>query len=151
MGSSPLPFFAALHRESGDRLDRHFWGYFSADGTRSVWTLGLATEEAEDNHQIAKKLRKLKASLDKIFKGSDLIPEGKQSFSDTLIGEQFRFVEEAIFAQGSPPEAPLSMKQVSGIQFMTDAYGPARALQQVGHALLDAEIPQALPVLAEMV
>jgi hypothetical protein len=133
-------FFAPMHREAGDKLDRHFWGYFSVDGKRSVWTLCLSSEEAEDNHEIAKKIRKLKSSLDKIFQGSDLIPNGKACFTETLLREQFRFEEEAIFAQGNPPEEPFELSALSGIVFMTDAYGPAYAMQQVVHGLLDTKV-----------
>ncbi len=130
-------FFAPMHREAGDKLERHLWGYFSSDGKRSVWTLCLSGEEAEDNHEIAKKFRKLKSGLDRIFQGSDIIPSGKESFTSTLVGEQFRFEEEAIFADGVPPEAPFEVNQLDGIVFLTDAYGPAYAMQQVGSGLLD--------------
>jgi len=138
-------FFAPVHRESGDQLERHFWGYLSGDGKRSVWTLGLSNEEGEDNHEIAKKIRKLKSSLDRIFKGSDIIPSGHESFTSTLVREQFRFEEEALFTQGNPPEAPFEVASLGGILFMTDAYGPAQAMQQVGKALLDPRSTEDTP------
>ena len=133
-------FFAPVHRESGDKLERNFWGYFSADGRRSVWTLGLSSEEAEDNHEIAKKIRKLKSSLDRIFQGSDLIPSGKENFTSTLVNEQFRFEEEALFAQGDLPDRPFQVSALNGLVFMTDSYGPAQAMQQVGRGLLETQV-----------
>ena len=145
-------FFAPVHKEAGDKLERHFWGYLSADGSQSVWTLGLSGEEAEDNHEIAKKFRKLKTSLDRIFKGSDLIPEGKADFTSTLLSEQFRFEEEALFAQGVAPEVPYELgARLTGVSFMTDAYGPAHSMRQVGRGLLEIQMTHSVVERPEVV
>jgi hypothetical protein len=125
-------FYAPMNREAGDQLERHFWGYFSSDGKQSVWTFCLSSEEGETNHEITKKLRKLKSGLDKIFQGSDIIPADQASFVATLVDEQVRFEEEAIFAQGVPLCEGAELPSFPGVTFLTDGYGPAFALEQVG-------------------
>jgi hypothetical protein len=134
-GSGTLEsFYASVHRESGEDIERHVWGYFFSAGNRSVWTLCLSAEQGEDNHEITKKLRRLKNALDKVFAGSGLLPEGKD-FGSTVVEERVRFVEEVIFAQGTPPEEPFQVPQLAGALFLTDGYGPYWALNQVGSAL----------------
>jgi hypothetical protein len=128
-------FFASMHKESGEKIERHFWGYVSSEGQRSVWTLCLSPEEGEDNHEIAKKFRRLKSGLDKFFAGSDLIPSSHETFTSTLSEEQIRFEEEVLFSEGGPLTAPVALPQVSGLSILTDAYGPSCALEQVGAAL----------------
>ncbi len=128
-------FFATLNKEAGDKLDKHVWGYFTSCGMRSRWSLCLSPEEVENNHEIAKKFRRMKTTLDKIFAGSNLIPEGFANFGATILEEQVRFGEEAIDAAGSVPSAPYTEPGLSGISFFTDTYGPSSAFQQVGSAL----------------
>jgi hypothetical protein len=38
-------FFATMNREAGEEFDRHVWGYFSADGKQSFWTICLTSNE----------------------------------------------------------------------------------------------------------
>jgi hypothetical protein len=128
-------FFADMSRESGKDIERHLWGYFSTDGTRSTWTLCLSPEEVEDNHEIAKKLRKLKSTLDKIFVSPPFVSPEKQTFMATVIEEQVRFSEESFFADDQFPETPSRLKELSRITFLTDGYGPSWAFRQVGATL----------------
>lgn len=128
-------FFAPMHKESGEKIERHFWGCISSEGKRSVWALCLSPEEAEDNHEIAKKLRKLKSGLDKAFAGSDLIASGSATFTSTVSEEQIRFEEEVVFSEGEELSSPIELPQVAGLLLMTDGYGPGFAIMQVGSAL----------------
>jgi hypothetical protein len=138
-GGGSQSYFSSLHRTGNNEIERRVWGHFSSDGKRSIWTLCLTSEEMEDNHEIGKKLRRLKQTLDKMFQGSDLIPEGKADFGTTISEEQVRFEEEAFFSQGVPLEEPVTLQNLSNISFLTDGYGPTRAFQQVG-ALLGVEV-----------
>jgi len=135
LGVPAQSFFSPLFRAASNEVERHVWGHFSSDGRRSIWTLGLAADEIENNHEIGKKLRRLKGTLDRMFQGSDLIPEGKADFAATIVNEQVRFEEEAFFSEGAPLEEPVSIPSVSGLHFLTDGYGPTRAFQQVGALL----------------
>jgi hypothetical protein len=128
-------FYAGVHRESGEEVDRHVWGYFSQDGKRSTWTICLSSEQVEDNHEIAKKFRRMKATLDKIFAGNSLIGTENKTFAETVVEEQVRFAEEMIFAEGESPQEPIRISQLDGIQILTDGYGPSWAMHQVGLAL----------------
>ena len=128
-------FFATPARDSGENIDRHVWGYFSSDGKRSFWTLGLTPEEVEDNHEIAKKLRRIKATLDKMFAETSWLPQGKTSFLDTIVNEQVCFEENAVFGQGEAPHLPLELPKAEGAYFLTDGYGPGQAMLQVAGIL----------------
>lgn len=132
-------FFASLHREAGEEVERHVWGFFFADGMRSSWSLCLAPEEVEDNHSIAKKLRRMKSTLDRVFSGSEIIPQGLSSFGATLVDEQVRFEEEAVFSGGSPLLKALSLPERENLYFLTDGYGPSSSLVQLGS--LDLQSP----------
>jgi hypothetical protein len=132
-------FYSVLHRSGANELERRVWGHFSSNGSKSIWTLCLAPEEFEDNHEIAKKFRRLKGTLDKMFQGSDLIPAGKQDFVSTVLDEQVRFEEEAIFADSEVVEEPIQLTEAPSLVFLTDGYGPTRAFQQVG-AMLGIQI-----------
>jgi hypothetical protein len=128
-------FFATIHRDTGEEVERHVWGYFSQDGRKSTWTLCLSPEQVEDNHEIAKKLRRLKNTLDKIFTTNTLLPSEKASFAETVVEEQVRFEEEVFFAEGEPFSEPFSLPQLNGVLVLTDGYGPSWAMRQVGQAL----------------
>ena len=128
-------FFAPMHKESGEKIERHFWGCISSDGKRSVWALCLSPDEVEDNHEIAKKLRKLKSGLDKVFAGSDLVGSMNSNFTSTVSEEQIRFEEEVVFAEGEGLTSPVELPQASGLLLMTDGYGPGFSILQVGTAL----------------
>ncbi|MFZ9594767.1 MAG: hypothetical protein ACO3A2_01680 [Bdellovibrionia bacterium] len=141
-GGARENFYAALHRENGDSIERNLWGYFSTQGTRSYWTLCLSEEEVEDNHGIAKKLRRLKSSLDRMFSDPTFLPPGCQKFTDTLVSEQVRLVEEAFFSGGEMLLEPILLPSLPGVAFLTDAYGPSAAWEQVV-ALLGVNVQEA--------
>jgi hypothetical protein len=135
-------FFLPIHREPGEEIERHIWGYWSGDGKKSYWTLCLTVEEIENNHEIVKKFRRLKTSLDRVFAGSDLIPSGKSDFSSTVQAEQVRFHEELLFSEGQAPTQPLSFPNLEGVHVLTDGYGPTLAMQQVAFMLgIDVKDP----------
>ncbi len=140
-------FYASIHKENGEEIERNLWGYFSSDGMRSFWTLCLAEEEVENNHEIAKKFRRLKSTLDRIFTGDVFIPRASErldslgrpeniaKFTANIVGEQVKLVEEAIFAAGEIVTDPVTLPQLPGVMFLTDGYGPIAAMQQVGAML----------------
>lgn len=136
-------FYCALHKETGEEFERHVWGHFSSDGMKSYWTLCVTGDEVEDNHQIAKKLRRLKSALDKMFTGATWLPEGKTEFMANVLGEVMRFHESVIFAGGKPSDEPVKLPSLKGVQFLTDGYGISCALRQVAAALSlrEAEVP----------
>jgi len=131
-------FFASLPKSPGELVEKHVWGYFTSDGFQSIWTICLSPEEIENNHEIAKKFRRLKGTLDKIFTGGGIVPEGKM-FSETVQEEQVRFVEDLIFSpsksKDNTPVQPVRVKGMEGATFLTDGYGPSQAFYQVGMAL----------------
>jgi len=141
-------FYAPLHKENGEEIERNLWGYFSSDGMRSFWTLCLAEDEVENNHEIAKKFRRLKSTLDRIFTGDVFVPrvlpqvlqapekpENTAKFTANILREQVRLVEDALYAAGDVVTEPVVIPQLPGVLFLTDGYGPAAALQQVGAML----------------
>lgn len=124
-------FYSVLHKDAGEEFERHVWGYFSADGKRSVWSLLLAGEEGEDNHQIARKFRRLKQALDKMFQGQEWLPEGVSEFTANVESEQVRYEEASLFGAGEAPTEPVSAPKLSGLHFLTDGYGPSSSMNQV--------------------
>ena len=125
-------FYGAMNREAGEEFERHVWGYFSSDGLKSYWTVCFSADEVEDNHEIAKKLRRMKTTLDKMFVGSDWVPNAEQGFMSTVAEEQVRFEESLIFASGEPPTEVIELPGAHGVSFLTDGYGPSCSFQQVG-------------------
>jgi hypothetical protein len=121
-----------MYKEQGDEIERNIWGYFSSDGMKSYWTVYLAEDEVEDNHQIAKKFRRLKSTLDRVFVGE---PFQAQKFTTHIGNEQVRLIEEAIYTSGEVCVEPIALPGLVHMMFLTDAYGPAMALQQVGNML----------------
>jgi hypothetical protein len=141
-------FFATMNREAGEEFDRHVWGYFSADGKQSFWTICLATDEVEDNHEIAKKLRRMKSTLDKMFTGTSWVPNAEKGFMANVSDEQVRFEEALIFSEGKIPTEIIGIEGAENLNFITDGYGPAHAFEQVVRLLgnspaFEVEIPAA--------
>ncbi len=128
-------FFSPVYKDAGEEFQRHVFGYFSADGSKSFWTLFLAANEVEDNHEIAKKLRRMKQALGRMFSAPEFLPEGKADFASTIAHEQVIFAEAMMMAGGEAPEKPLTLPKAKGICFVTDGYGPSHALHQVALAL----------------
>lgn len=124
-------FFIPLHKEAGEEIERSVWGYFSTDGSRSLWTVFLTEEETEDNHAIGKKLRRLKTALNKALSGTIGCEQGDKEFVSTISAEQVRFEESVVFTNGDPINKPLTLPGLAGIHFLTDGYGPMHAMNQV--------------------
>jgi hypothetical protein len=143
-------FYAAMTRDAGEEAERHLFGWFSADGLRSVWTLCLAPDEVEDNHEIAKKLRRLKTTLDKMFTAGSWLPEGVLEFMANVREEQVRFEESILFlpvdgaASDEVPE-PATVPQLRGFTVITDGFGPSSALEQAVRAVPPGGAGVALP------
>lgn len=128
-------FFAPMNREAGEEFERRLWGYFSSDGMKSYWSICLTADEAEDNHEIAKKLRRMKTTLDKMFTGSCWLPNPEQGFMANIRDEQVRFDEAIIFEDTEVPTEPIRIEGMENLSFITDGYGPSRAFEQVERTL----------------
>jgi len=128
-------FFGALQREAGEESTRNVFGWFSPDGMSSQWSVCLTAEESENNHEIAKKLRRIKQSLEKMFGTSDWLPEGSKDWQSNVQDERVRFVETVLFASGKVPTAPIRLPQLAGVEFATDGFGPTEALAQIQRLL----------------
>ncbi len=115
-----------MNRESGETFDRDALGYF-VEPTRSIWTVFLNPSECEENHEIMKKLRKLKQSLNRAFEGAEFLPDGKKDFLATIEREQVRFEESALFTEG---ELKTSAENPDFVIFM-DALGQSKSMEQV--------------------
>jgi hypothetical protein len=124
-------FFATLTRDSGDTQDRQVFGHFYRGGSESVWTSVVSFEEGEDNHWVAKRLRKMKQTLEKMFSESEWAPG---SFAETIKNEQVRYEEGLLICGGDLLLAPVLLEKgaqaVSGVEFLTDGYGVGPALLQ---------------------
>ncbi len=125
-------FFGAVHKEAGEETQRHVWGYFTGNGERSVWSFVVAANESEDNHEIAKRLRRMKQTLDRMFTGAEWLGAAGTEFMSTVVGEQVRFEEELVLAGGEVPAEATALPDLEGLWFVTDGYGPSAALQQIG-------------------
>ncbi len=114
--------------------DDFFCGYFAA-GNESVWTLPLG--EDDDNHQISKKLRKMKQVIAKMFPNTP------------IFAEQVRLIDEA-FGVGKPQKA---FFRPQGLWVLSDLYGPAHAFleaRSVAAAVSQAQTREAHKQLAQM-
>ena len=127
---SSLFFRLPLPKEAQSPKERSFFGYFDETGKRSVWTLCLDAEETENNHEIAKKLRKMKQSLDKAFSGF-----AQKDFTQTILTERFAFQEHGVYATGEVPHEYHRAHHMNGVLFLTDSYGVQSSLDQVGDLL----------------
>jgi hypothetical protein len=125
-------FFAPMNKESGETIERCGWGYFFKEGQGSIWTVYIAPDEAENNHEITKKFRRLKASINKMFEGSSWLPEGIKEFTQNIKSEQVRFEEAAVFSSGEFIVDPISVFKDGNVHVVTDAYGFSNAMNQVG-------------------
>lgn len=126
--------------DHADDSPRHVWGYFP-DPSTSVWTLLLTEDEAENNHEIMKKLRKVKQVLAKAFHSmewlSGAVGTEPVQFMDTVQSESVRFAEDTVYSGGEPVDSIL--KSARGMEFLTDAFGISHALNQVGTFLPESE------------
>ena len=132
LGQAPVQegFFGPIQREAGEEFQRQVWGHFSSDGRRSHWSVALGAKEIEDNHEIAKKIRRMKQALDKMFVGPEWLPEGVTEFCAPLEDEQVRFEENVLFDRGREVRKAQTLPAIDGAFFLTDGYGPAAAFEQ---------------------
>ena len=116
----------------GEETIRHLWGYFLDQGKRSRWTIFLSSDEQEDNNEITKKLRRLKQTLNKIFHGSEWLPEGVNEFTQSIQNETVRLEIDCFYSEGKPLEKPIQLS--NRFTVLTDGFGPMHALKEVGDA-----------------
>lgn len=132
-------FCSVLNKDAGEEMERRVWGYFDPSGRSSSWTIALAEDETEDNHLIAKKLRRLKQALDKAFSGESFgLPEG-QVLTQTIASEQVRF-EAGVLSDGKlveklPGGIATLPKSRDRACFITDGLGFTSAWEQSQLAL----------------
>ncbi len=122
-----------LQKEAKDREDRDkkFWGYFLSDGLKSVWSTEVTAEESEDNALIAKRLRKMKSALQRLFSQAGwLAPLSVESLQETVTDECVIFEGEALFTAGEEPTQFLNFQVAPGVFRLTDGYGPSSAVRQ---------------------
>ncbi|NDG84288.1 MAG: hypothetical protein EBX52_04525 [Proteobacteria bacterium] len=115
-----------MNRDSGETFDRDVLGYF-VEPTRSVWTVFLEPSECEENHEIMKKLRKLKQSLNRAFEGPEFLPEGKKDFLSTIEKEVVRFEESFLYTEG---ELRTSASNPDFV-LLTDSLGYSKGLERI--------------------
>jgi len=131
-------FFSAMNRDAGETEDRHVIGHFFREGRESLWSTVISPEEGEDNHAIAKKLRRIKQALDKMFSRTEWSPG---DFEATVKNEQVRYEEAILFGHGErctkPHHAGRGHQHDRSLEFITDGYGPSAALEQVFGAELE--------------
>jgi hypothetical protein len=115
-----------LNRDSGESFDRDALGYFLSP-ERSIWTVFLQASEVEDNHEIMKKLRKMKQALNRAFDEPEFLPEGKKDFLSTVEKEVVRFEPAFVAVEGQFREAG----QQADLILMTGCMGLTVALESV--------------------
>jgi hypothetical protein len=115
-----------MNRDSGETFDRDVMGYF-IDSTKSVWTVFMQMEEIEENHEIMKKLRRMKQSLNKAFDSPEFLPDGCKEFMATVEREQFRFEEGCLLIDGHFKKSEMNDDFV----LLTDSFGFTAALERI--------------------
>ena len=130
-------FFSTMNRDAGDNEDRHVVGHFYREGRESIWSAVISSEEGEDNHAIAKKIRRIKQALDKMFSQSEWT---SQSFESTIKNEMVRYEESIVFGEGASPDKPFFLGKSSNqnIEFITDGYGVATSVLQILGDVVDS-------------
>ncbi len=117
-----------LNRDSGETFDRDVMGYF-LDPMRSVWTVFLQSEEVEENHEIMKKLRKMKQALNRAFESPEFLPDGKKEFMATVEKEQVRLENSFVITHGHFKES----KSNEDFVLLNDAFGLTDTLEKIAH------------------
>ncbi len=115
-----------LNRDAGETFDRNVLGGFISPD-RSVWTVFLQPSECEDNHEIMKKLRKLKQALNRAFDSPEFLPEGKKEFMATVDREQVRFESGSLLAGGTIRENTTNPDFI----LLNDALGFSETLERI--------------------
>jgi hypothetical protein len=78
----------------------------------------LSPEESEDNSMVSRRLKRMKATLEKMFTQAGLF-----DFSKSVVNEKVRFEESMIFSAGKAPEEPLAFGVEGHITLLTDGFG----------------------------
>jgi hypothetical protein len=128
-------FFCQPMREPSEAIRRQVWGHFFDGGKRSIWTIFLASDESEDNHEIAKKIRRMKQTLNKMFVGGEWLGAKAKEFTDTILDEHVRFEEAIVVQEGDAPSEIPVIKSADGVErvhFLQDGFGPAFSWSQLG-------------------
>jgi hypothetical protein len=131
--STDVGLVIPLNRDAGDTFDRDVLGYFLDERT-SVWTVFLQASECEENHDIMKKLRKMKQALNRAFEGPEFLPEGKKDFLATVEKEQFRFEENCLMIDGDLKSSKSNLDFV----LLADTFGITKSLEAIAEKF---EIP----------
>ena len=144
MKASLAPFTASRAKSSNGTSSATFLD----SGMRSIWSLCVSADEAQDNHEIAKKLRRMKGAIEKMFAGPGWLkpapadgksePQPPRDFLSNIRSERFRFVPDAAFAPGQALLTPEKLPALHNASFLTDGYGPSCALAQVAALLFRA-------------
>ena len=115
-----------MNRDSGETFDRDVLGYFM-EPNKSVWTVFLQPSEIEENHEIMKKLRRMKQALNKAFDQPEFLPVGHKEFMSTVEKEQVRFEENHIAVHGGFKES----KSNDDFILLTDSFGISACLEHM--------------------
>lgn len=115
-----------MNRDSGEKFDRDVLGYF-AEPNRSIWTVFLEADEIEENHEIMKKLRKMKQALNKAFDSPEFLPENCKDFLSTIEKEQVRFEPGYLVTEGEFKTSAANADYV----LLNDSFGLTHALEQI--------------------
>ncbi|MBI4924427.1 MAG: hypothetical protein HY843_00770 [Bdellovibrio sp.] len=124
-------FYMHLNKETNEDIKKHTWGYFFSDGEKSLWSAVLEPEELEDNHEITKKIRKIKQALDRTFCSDPWLKDGEKYFTSTVCEEQVRLIENAFYEKGEPVVSPLCSQKLPGLVLLLEGYGVDPAFCQI--------------------
>lgn len=122
-----------LHKDAAENDHKHVIGYFFAKGKNSCWSTCLDEKEVEDNHLIAKKIRKMKNALSKGFPGIIETVKEEQLFFHEGLFIHFTTSEWVQFQETEKGFYP--HPTIHGLTLLTDSCGPASALHHVGISL----------------
>jgi len=128
-------FFIPLLKESKAEKQRYFLGHFFSEGKKSIWTLPLTLEEEESQHEILKKIRRLKLTLNRVHWEKKGALNHSCVFKETIINEKIVFQNRFYYAQDRLFLQAQSELFNSGISLFTDSFGLGAALIQVGKNL----------------
>jgi hypothetical protein len=121
-------FVCGMYKESGESFERKVTGYFSANGRQSTWSVDVSASEGEDNHEISKRLRKIKQTLNRVFI-AEWLPAGVKDFLTTISDETVRFEESVTFID-QEQEIKL-VDSGEGLVVLTDGLGFSAAWQSI--------------------
>ncbi len=119
-------------REEKEALGRRLWGSVLDGGRRSLWTMALSPEEFEDHNDIAKKLRKIRHSIDKIFSESfvDQMEKSPLQFGDEVVRvEQDLILDDP--RDLTDWEPVVWEKETARFVWLREAGGVERSLEQL--------------------